>query len=234
MPKIKKTTLNKSCLSVGTVSTRKGLRGLTAVRIDSDLIEVRVDSLRASGMEVREIKEKLANRKHPVLLTLRTMVEGGEYPWKSTERILVFEELLPFADAVDLEIKNMRYVKPLLQTARDTNKTIILSAHSLERKLTSGKAERLVESFRSYRVDIYKMASLARTREDLMVLVEVLMKYPQLRLGIMATGPMAHVSRTVLPALGSKLVYGYIDEPAAPGQPSIKEVNGMLASCGLY
>ncbi len=201
--------------------------------VHSDLVEVRVDSLRAAGMEVAEIKLKLRKRKQPTLLTLRTMVEGGSYPWKSTERILVFEELIPFADAVDLEIKNMKYVKPLLQIARDTNKRVILSAHSLERKLTKGKAERLVENFRAYRVDVYKMASLARTREDLMVLVDVLMHYPQLRLGVMATGPMAQVSRVVLPALGSKLVYGYLDEPAAPGQPSIQDIKSALASCGV-
>lgn len=233
MPKIKQSVLKKPCISVGTVSTPKGMNALTRKNIESDLIEVRVDSLRTAGMTVDQIKTALRKRKHPVLLTLRTMVEGGQYPWKSTERILVFEELIPLADAVDLEIKNMKYVKPLLQIARDTGKRVILSTHSLERKLTTAKAERLIEDFRAYRVDIYKLASLARTREDLMVLVDLLMKYPQLRLGLMATGPMAQVSRMVLPALGSKLVYGYVDVPAAPNQPSIGDIKSALATCGV-
>lgn len=233
MPKIKQSVLKKPCIAVGTISTPGGLEYLTSPQVESDLIEVRVDSLRAAGMEVRQIKAKLRKRRHPTLLTLRTMVEGGRYPWKSTERILVFEELIPFCDAVDLEIKNMKYVKPLLQIARDTNKRVILSTHSLERKLTKGKAERLVENFRTYRVDVYKLASLARTREDLMVLVEVLIQYPQLRLGMMATGPMAQLSRVVLPALGSKLVYGYIDQPAAPEQPSIADIKASLSTCGV-
>jgi len=232
MPKIKQSVLKKPCITVGTVSTPAGLKALTTPTDDCDLIEVRVDSLRAAGMEVAEVRAALRKRKHPTLLTLRTMVEGGDYPWKSTERILVFEELISCCDAVDLEIKNMKYVKPLLQIARDTQKRVILSTHSLERKLTKGKAERLVENFRAYRVDVYKIASLARTREDLMVLVDVLMQYPQLRLGMMATGPMAQLSRVVLPALGSKLVYGYIDEPAAPGQPSISEIKAALSTCG--
>lgn len=233
MPKVKKSVLRKPCITIGTISTRRGLNKLSQKAAEADLLEVRVDSLRAQGMSIIDIKEKLQKRKHPILLTLRTTVEGGEYSWKSTERLLAFEELLPVSDAVDLEIRNMRYVKPILQQARDANKMVILSTHSLDRKLTMGKAERLVREFRSYRVDVYKLAGLARTTEDLKVLVQLLMKFPQLRLGLMATGPLAKVSRPVLAALGSKLVYGYLDEPAAPGQPSIKEVRSMLESCGI-
>ncbi|MEM1158670.1 MAG: type I 3-dehydroquinate dehydratase [Verrucomicrobiota bacterium] len=233
MPKIKHSVIKKPCISVGTISTPAELAYLTGRKGESDIVEVRVDRLRSAGMKVSQIKDLLRKRQQPTLLTLRTMVEGGSYQWKSTERMLVFEELIPFCDAVDFEIKNMKYIRPLLQLARDTNKRVVLSAHSLERKLTKGKAERLVENFRAYRVDIYKMASLARSREDLMVLVGVLINYPQLRLGIMATGPMAQISRMVLPALGSKLVYGYIDEPAAPGQPSIGEIKAALSTFGV-
>jgi len=207
MPKIKQSVIKKPCITVGTITTPAGLTYLKSKEVEVDIVEVRVDSLRSAGMEIPEIKTALKARKMPTLLTLRTMVEGGDYPWKSTERILVFEELISYADAIDLEIKNMKYVKPILQIARDTNKKVILSTHSLERKLTIGKAERLVETFRAYRVDIYKM--------------------------VMATGPMAQVSRVVLPSLGSKLVYGYLDEPAAPGQPSAQELKGMLLDCGL-
>ncbi|MGF1678833.1 MAG: type I 3-dehydroquinate dehydratase [Candidatus Methylacidiphilales bacterium] len=233
MPKIKKATLKKKYLLVGTITTSKGLRHLSSPISECDLLEVRVDCLRREGMSGEEILEKLKGRKHPVLLTLRTTVEGGSYGWKSTERILMFEQLLPQADAVDLEMRNMVFVKPILQMARETGKVVVLSSHSLTRKLTWRKAQRLIEEFRSFRVDLYKLASLARTPEDLKLLVQVLIEYPKLRLSIMATGPQAHVSRSVLTALGSRMVYGYMDEPAAPGQPSIKEVITMLQSSGL-
>jgi len=233
MPKVKKSILNKSCIKIGTITTPKGLRFLTRPTDICDIVECRVDCLRNQGMEVEAIEEKLAARKNPTLLTLRTTVEGGFHTWKSTERILVFDKLLPKADAVDLEIRNMKYVHPILQQARDTNKSVILSSHSLDRKLTEGKALRIIQQFRSYRVDMYKLAGLARTTEDLKVLVRVLLKFPQLRLGVMATGTMASVSRPVLSALGSKLIYGYLDEPAADGQPSVSQVNEMLTSCGL-
>lgn len=233
MPKVKKSVIKKSCISIGTVSTPKGLEYLTKPEVGVDIIEVRVDCLRSAGMGIADISTALSKRKNPVLLTLRTMVEGGRYGWKSTERILAFQQLMGQCDAVDLEIRNMQFVKPVLQEARESGKFIILSAHSVNRKLTLGKAERMVEEFRSFRVDVYKLASLARTQDDLKVLVQLLIKFPQLRLGLMALGPMSQPSRAVLTALGSKLVYGYLDEPASDEQPSVAEIQKVLALSGL-
>jgi 3-dehydroquinate dehydratase-1 len=191
---------------------------------EADLLELRVDHLRAEGVDSETIIKSLKRRRNPVLLTLRTTIEGGIYPWKSTERILLFEKLIPYGDAVDLELVNMKYVHPLLQQARNEKRGVILSSHSLQRKITFGKAVRIIEEFRKYRVQAYKLATLVRTREDLNVLVQVLLEYPKLRLALMGTGPLAGLSRLVLPPLGAKLAYGYLDEPAAPGQPSLEQV----------
>ncbi|MEO0452673.1 MAG: type I 3-dehydroquinate dehydratase [Verrucomicrobiota bacterium] len=228
MPRIRRIKWSTPCLSVGTITTPEGLRYLQRRETGSDLIEVRVDSLRAAEVEEDEIVSRLKKRKSPVLLTLRTTIEGGEYPWKSTERINLFEKLIPYGDAVDLELHNMRYVQPLLQQARDLGKGVILSTHSIQRKITYGKAVRLIDEFRKYRVQVYKMATLVRTKEDLRVLVQLLIEFPHLRLGLMGVGPLADLSRQVLPLVGSKLVYGYLDEAAAPGQPPIGEVTTHL------
>jgi 3-dehydroquinate dehydratase-1 len=44
----------------------------------------------------------------------------------------------------------------------------------------------------------------------------------------MGLGPYAAQSRAVLTALGSRLAYGYLDQAAAPGQPSAAEVRKMV------
>lgn len=228
MTKPRKINWNKPCLRVGTVITPDGMKRLAQPVAEADVLELRVDCLRAEGLEPEAIIKALKARRNPVLLTLRTTIEGGAYPWKSTERILLFEKLIPYADAVDLELVNMKYVHPLLQQARNENRGVILSSHSLNRKITFGKAVRIIEEFRKYRVQAYKLATLVRTQEDLKVLAQVLMEYPRLRLGLMGTGPLADVSRLVLPPLGSKLVYGYLDEPAAKGQPSLEQVSDFV------
>jgi 3-dehydroquinate dehydratase-1 len=219
----------KPCLVVGTITTPDGLKYLQSTLPAIDLVEVRFDSLKAAGLTPEQVAVHLRKRKNPVLLTLRTSVEGGDRNWKSTERILDFADLLPFADAVDLELKNIEYLQNTLKLARVKGLSVILSTHSITRKLTFGKAKRLVEDMQGYRVDCYKIASLVRTVEDLRVLVRVLLEFPRLRLSLQGIGKLAQRSRTVLPLLGSRMVYGYLDKPAAPGQPAVHEVAELLA-----
>ncbi len=208
--------------------TPEGLRLLAQAQPHADLIEIRYDALYSAGVTAEQLIAHLAKRKNRVLLTLRTTREGGVHKWKSTERVNQFMQLIPHVDAIDLEVQNLHLVADVLQSARDQNKGVILSAHSITRKLTYGKAVRCLDNLREYRVQAYKIAGLARTREDLGVLVRLLLDFPHVRLGVMAVGPQSEVSRVVLPSLGSKLVYGYLDAPAAKGQPSFKEVADAL------
>lgn len=218
----------KPCIVVGCISTRNGLSYISRGSDDANIFEIRYDSLRKEGVDDDKIIEFLKKRKKPVLLTCRTKDEGGNYSWRSSERILCFQRLLPYVDAIDLELKNLKFMEPVLKEARGMDRQVFLSCHSLKRKVTYGRLKRWIEEFRHYRVSIYKISSLCRSKADLSVLVRVLLDYPELRLGLMAVGPMAAASRVVLPTLGSRLVYGYLDEPAAPGQPSAKDVKNSL------
>jgi 3-dehydroquinate dehydratase type I len=225
---LKKIKWSKPCLFVGTISTPEGLRLLAQPQPNTDLIEIRYDALYHAGVSAEHLITHLAKRKNRVLLTLRTTREGGLHPWKSTERVNLFMQLIPHVDAIDLEVQNLNLVGDVLQEARNQNKGVILSAHAISRKVTYGRALRWLENLREYRVQAYKMASLARTKEDLGVLVRILLDHPKVRLGIMAMGPQSDVSRLVLPSLGSKLVYGYLDAPVVKGQPAIKDVAAAL------
>ena len=229
MPSVRRINWKKPLLSVGCISTIPGLHLLAKLQPRADLVELRYDSLHAAGIKPDEIIRHLRKRQNPVLLTLRTRREGGVYSWKSTERILLFEQLIQHVDAVDIELQNINLLRPVLKLARKHNKGIILSAHSITRKLTCGKALRWISLFRKYRVSAYKISALAKTRQDLAVPVRLLLDFPKLRLGVMAMGPMAALSRKILPLLGSKLVYGYLDVPAAKNQPSLRNIASHLA-----
>jgi 3-dehydroquinate dehydratase-1 len=218
----------KPCLRIGTVSTLDGLKKLAKKHPLADLIEVRYDILRRDGLDEEALRAHLQKRQNPVLLTLRTTREGGQYSWKSRERVLLFLSLLPDVDAIDVELQNVPTVREVLTAARTQGRGIILSAHSATRKLTLGRGERWLEQFRKYRADVYKLAAIARTRKDLAVLARLVLDHPELRLGAMALGPMAALSRQVLPVLGSRLVYGYLDVPAAKGQPSLEEIAPLV------
>ncbi|NJK92654.1 MAG: type I 3-dehydroquinate dehydratase [Blastochloris sp.] len=227
---LKKIKWNKPCLFIGSIMTREGLALLKESQEHADLIEIRYDALYHAGVTPEELIGFLDQRKNRVLLTLRTTSEGGFHSWKSTERVNLFMQLINHVDVVDLEVKNLSLIGDVLAFARQEDKGIILSSHAVNRKLTYGKAVRILEELREYRVQAYKIASLARTKEDLGVLVRLLLDFPKLRLGVMAIGPKSEISRVVLPHMGSKLVYGYLDAPSAKGQPSFKEVVSALPS----
>jgi len=206
-------------LTVGTISTQEGLQQLAQPPAGIDLAEIRLDLLLSKGVEPEKILEAMAKKVLPVLLTLRTREEGGAFNWRSRQRVLFFLAFLPFADVVDLELTNLPRLGRVLRAVRRSKRDLILSSHSLKRKLTPLRLKRLLEEFRNTRAAVYKIVGLARRTRDLRTLAEPLLTLPHMRLAIQASGPLATASRLSLPALGSRLLYVHLDEPAAPGQP---------------
>lgn len=207
-------------LVVGTISTGDGLKFLSNCPEGVDLLEIRLDVLLSKGVSPDRIQESMADRNAPVLLTLRTREEGGTFNWRSRQRVLFFLKFIPFADAVDLELTNLPRLGRVLRAVRRLKRDLVISTHSLKRKLTPLRLRRLLVQFRKTRAQVYKIVGLARRRRDLRVLAEPLLSQSHMRLALMGSGPLAAASRISLPALGSRLIYVYLDEPTAPGQPS--------------
>ena len=212
-------TWKNTPLTVGTISTEEGLRNLAHPPAGIDLAEVRLDLLLAKGVEPEKIMEAMSKKEIPVLLTLRTREEGGAFNWRSRQRVLFFLGFLPFADSVDLELTNLPRLGRVLRAIRRSKRDLVLSSHSLKRKLTPLRLKRLLSQFKKTRAHVYKIVGLARRPRDLRALAEPLLTFPHMRLAILASGPLATASRLSLPGLGSRLVYVHLDEPAAPGQP---------------
>lgn len=208
-----------SPLTVGTISTEGGLVHLANPPTGIDLAEIRLDLLLSRGVEPEKVLTAMASKELPVLLTLRTREEGGAFNWRSRQRVLFFLAFLPFADVVDLELTNLPRLGRVLRAVRRSKRDLILSTHSLKRKLTPLRLKRLLAQFRKTRANVYKIVGLARKPRDLRTLAEPLLNLPHMRLAILASGPLATASRLSLPPLGSRLVYTHLDEPAAPGQP---------------
>lgn len=206
-------------LTVGTISTAGGLSLLAHPPAGIDMAEIRLDLLLAKGVEPEAILSAMAKKELPILLTLRTREEGGAFNWRSRQRVLFFLAFLPFADAVDLELTNLPRLGRVLRALRQSQRDLILSSHSLKRKLTPLRLRRLLTQFRKTRAQVYKIVGLARKPRDLRTLAEPLLSLPHMRLAIQASGPLATASRLALPPLGSRLLYVHLDEPAAPGQP---------------
>jgi len=215
-------------LVLGTVTTPAGLRFLARKSISADAVEVRVDALLAAKVPVEKIEAALRMRKHPVLLTLRIPREGGHRAWKVKERRELFLRLLPNVEAIDVELATERAMQPVIDEARRAGKTVVLSAHAIAKSATPAQIARWAGQFSPLPATILKIAARIASWRDLQQLAALLVNHPDWPLAVMGLGPYAGQSRAVLTALGSRLVYGYLDQPAAPGQPSASEAKKMV------
>jgi len=213
---------------LGTVTTAAGLRCLARTKIPADAVEVRVDALLAEKVPVEKIEVALRSRKHPVLLTLRIPPEGGQRAWRVKERRELFLQLLPLVEAIDMELATAHVMQSVIDEARRSGKTVVLSAHAIQKPASSAQIAGWVGQFNPLPATILKIAGRIESWRDLQQLAALLVNHPDWLLAVMGLGPYAAQSRAVLTALGSRLVYGYLDQPAAPGQPSVKEVRKMV------
>lgn len=206
------------------------MRWLRSSACPASLIEVRVDALLQQGVSSEQLEEALKARRQPVLLTLRIREEGGQYDWRARERRNLFLRLLPHAEAIDLELAAAGRLRSVLTEGRHLKKKIILSAHSIRRSATDRVIQRWCKAFFLHRVQIYKVASRIKTKNDLHRLIRLLTDHPDRRWAVMGVGPQAAASRRLLCELGSRLVYGYLDVAAAPGQPALRDIKKALKS----
>lgn len=215
---------------IGTVTTAAGLSALAKKSCAADAVEVRVDALLAENVAVEQIEAALRARKRPVLLTLRIPAEGGQRPWKVAERRALFLRLLPQVEAIDVELATAPALAAVIDEARRLGKTVVLSAHALKQPAPPEQIAAWVAQFHPLPATILKIAAQIKSWRDLQQLAAVLVNHPDWSVAVMGLGPYAGQSRSVLAALGSRLVYGYLDRPAAPGQPSAAQVRKMVAT----
>jgi 3-dehydroquinate dehydratase I len=216
-------------LFVGTLMTGAGLKKITVSKPEVDLVELRLDALLRAGIEPEAVLDLLPQRKVPLLLTLRHPSEGGVYHWALGERAALLTALLPDVDAIDLELASLKELSSIRALAQKLKKPLVLSAHSLEKPLTRSQLERCAAAMRQEKPAVAKLAVHLASQADLRALARLLFLYPEQTWAVMGVGPLAPLSRLVLTTLGSLLIYGYLDKPAAPGQPSIKSLKAMLA-----
>ncbi|WP_142525653.1 type I 3-dehydroquinate dehydratase [Methylacidimicrobium cyclopophantes] len=218
---------------VGTVTTARGLAFLKAGTTSARLVEIRLDSLLEGGVPLSVVQAGLAERIRPALLTLRLPEEGGRRRWAEGERGKLLDELFPLIDGLDMEYRSLSELREWWERARSGKKWRILSVHWLEGSPGGDRILDQCSSMEREAPDWAKIALRLREPEDLRSLVRVLLERRSQAWALMGVGPWAGLSRIVLSALGSELVYGYLDEPGAPGQPSVEELSDGLRRVGL-
>lgn len=166
----------------------------------------------------------------PLIVTLRSEKEGGQWNASETERRRLFYALLPYAHFVDIELASVTKLAGVIDRAKAQGRAIILSCHAWDCTPPLGVLERLRDRAEQKGADLIKIVTMAQTRKDVQQLARFTLSHTTgPRLITFAMGPLGLSSRLLFPALGSVLSYSYLGAPTAPGQLAYPEMARVFA-----
>jgi 3-dehydroquinate dehydratase-1 len=219
--------LGMNCQVVGTISQMPFLQQCAeSASLSCDVVELRLDLM---GTDLRGwdvCAGTLEARHYPVIATVRHASEGGKWSGSEEERLTLIERALRCASAVDIEFRSPSLARVSAMAVK-FQKALVVSYHDFERTPPVETLQQVVRLAPNYGT-IVKIATYTRTEEDLAVLRELFRENCSASLCVLGMGPLSGQTRTEFPRLGSCLTYGYLDQPAAPGQPSAQELMPAL------
>ena len=188
-----------------------------------DLVEVRIDLMQGDPLgELPSVRSAFSG---PVILTIRSTGEGGEFagtPGDWWERL---EPLLRFGDLVDVESRFSSFVPRIHRMG----KGIIASRHT-EDMPSPGELRQIERDLRSYG-DIPKIIVRPRNESDLLDLLKFTLEAERpVCTGVL--GDSFRFARAILPLFGSELAYTHAGTQAAPGQFSLEDFKKIQALLG--
>jgi 3-dehydroquinate dehydratase-1 len=180
----------------------------------ADMVELRFDLMVGDPLSCVQTCKEVCSL--PLIATLRSAQEGGQFFGDSGVWYEKIRPLIPFVDYVDIE---QRFASCALQV-KEAGKTIIASHHSGE-MMPLPDLFILEHELRRYG-DIVKIIVTPGNREDIIELIAFThgLKRPVCT-GVM--GAQFRYARAILPLFGSELVYCHVGTATAAGQYSVQE-----------
>jgi 3-dehydroquinate dehydratase I len=208
---------------IGTIVTPEFLQAPGALACD--LVEVRLDHLLCCYTWLEEAR-KIEHAGKPVLMTLRSNLEGGRFSGPDVDRLPYIYDALRELSGVDIEL-NCTIAEEVANLAREKGKACVLSFHDFEKTPSTGELIELVHRAEAIG-GITKISAMANDEHDLQRMRDLLKVPRRFPLCIISMGPLGTETRVTYAAENSCLTYGYLDEPGAPGQLSAPELVSRL------
>lgn len=213
---------------VGVASRVDTLTNIAATAPVCDVMEVRGDLIGPEADTWLRSVPATLDKRAPALLTIRSAREGGRWTGAEGERIQRYSSLLPFVEAVDVELESEAFPHVVAATKK-AGRVVVGSFHDFASTPDDTRLRALVERGVNGGADIIKIAVWTVAESDVLRLGALLRVETPVPLAVMGMGPLGIASRLRLAASGSCLVYGFLDEESAPGQLSSAELVKRLA-----
>ena len=188
-----------------------------AEKLGLDIVELRVDL--CSRYDEKYILDEIKKFKNlPLIGTIRSKKEGGNWGRSDAERLSLFEAMLPTVDAVDIEISSKEILAEVVKAAHAVKKIVIVSHHDFQKTPNIDELSKIAGEARSVGADIVKIATLVLKSEDIQTLAEFTIANKPKGVVSIGMGDKGVVTRILLLALGSLITYAALGQSTAPGQ----------------
>lgn len=182
-----------------------------------DIVELRIDQYSCfdAAYVIREIKRF---RAFPSIATIRSGKEGGSWNLSEKKRQELFENILPYVDAIDIELSSKTILKNVVLKAHKSKKLVCVSYHNFDKTPAAKKLNQVLKEAKSFGADIVKIATLAKSGEDVRILADFTIQNNSKNIITISMGSEGSISRVFFPALGSLITYVSLGGATAPGQ----------------
>jgi 3-dehydroquinate dehydratase I len=184
-------------------------------KIGVDILEIRLDLLGSDIPSLCLFVDKIKKfTGFPCIATARETEENKDI------RLDIFKAVIPFVDAVDIEIDTSISRQVI---AHAQAKTIIVSEHDFEKTPDISHLESIVVKADALGAHIIKIATMAKHQRDVVRLMEFTAACKN-NLVTIAMGEYGNITRVLAPVFGSLFTYGFVKKAVAPGQMSVHKL----------
>lgn len=246
---IGKVEVGKTPRVVGTITTRASLPSSSKIRdFGCDIVEVRLDLIGADTPNWLSECQAIEATGSPVLLTLRSVLEGGRWTGPDQDRLPFITAALESLSCVDVELAS-GICDAVCSKAAKLGRPVIVSYHNFDRTPALEELENILGKMRKFPAAVPKISTMVTGADDIETLKTLIRRHAgkanghpassASRVGravpcppvcVIGMGVMATETRVSFAKLGSCLTYGYIDSTSAPGQLPARELRERLAN----
>ncbi len=197
------------------------------------VVEWRVDTTKALLDDViQQMAERLHQADKLLLVTIRTLAEGGAFQGDAVAYYAEYSHLLNLItpDALDIEASLPETIREsCLQLAHDRNIAVVASAHDFSRtpSLADAKAQLRAQSTWA---DVVKLACMPQTSQDTLNLLALSvwaresLQQPAIVIGM---GQLGQLTRVASGAFAPGLTFATLGQASAPGQLSVHLIHEL-------
>lgn len=201
-----------------------------------DLIEWRIDHYEKVEEEAELLVAlELIRKQLPdciLLVTFRTIYEGGN---KITERYTEIYRLLIESQQIDLvDVEFSRgddLFTEILKLAHHHHVGVIASYHDFSQTPSKKEMMACFEKMKALRADIFKLAVMPKSIEDVLALLEITYKANERftqPIITMSMSKLGFITRAAGELFGSAVTFGSGQQASAPGQISASQLHQLL------